>query len=141
MIGEVGFGADNIISVLVGNQDLNARDAYGRTAISYAASQNNNGVVAKLINLGADAEAEDNIGYRPVHYAAMANNYKVIRTLADAGVNVQIGISKKHDSSHLTFERKAGETAAHSANEFADGSVNITEERRSGHVDREVLSC
>ena len=62
------------------NQNLNQKDAYGQTALMYAASQNTAEAVQILIYSGADPNIQSDDGWTALMYAAR-DNPEVIKTL------------------------------------------------------------
>jgi ankyrin repeat protein len=74
--------------------DVNARDAYGGTALHAAMFQNNMNIVKELLEYGFDVNAQGNSnGYTPLHDAVWANNLKAVQLLLeyDADVNIKNG--------------------------------------------------
>lgn len=66
---------------------VNAQDALGRTALSYAAEGGNADVAAVLLAGGADADAEDASGATPLLRAAERAHVEVVRLLLGAGAD------------------------------------------------------
>ncbi|MCX2833349.1 ankyrin repeat domain-containing protein [Microbulbifer thermotolerans] len=77
--------------------EVDRRNAFGKTALMYAAQYNNIESVRALIEVGADVNAETYIpddrclyrirtsGYTPLHYAARYASHDLIQLLLDAG--------------------------------------------------------
>ncbi|MGB7922728.1 MAG: ankyrin repeat domain-containing protein [Pyrinomonadaceae bacterium] len=70
--------------------DVNARDAFGRTALLIAASQGHTYIVQVLLEQGADPSAQDNVGTTPL-VAAEARGYSRIVSLLKACAAPQNG--------------------------------------------------
>jgi ankyrin repeat protein len=73
--------------------DVNEYDRHGWTPLMRAARYNGNpGVIAALIEAGADLNARDyDKGWRPLHYAAYGNaNPEVIAALVEAGADFRV---------------------------------------------------
>ncbi|MBC7929935.1 MAG: ankyrin repeat domain-containing protein [Rubrivivax sp.] len=51
--------------------DVNARDIFGHTALTYAAMAGNERIVRALLMMGANADAENQIGLTPCKLAAL----------------------------------------------------------------------
>lgn len=69
---------------------VSARDPRGRTALALAVDTGHSGLVAALVNAGADLSATDKDGNAVIHYAAKSGNISVLRAIvAGAAVNVK----------------------------------------------------
>jgi ankyrin repeat protein len=72
-------------------EDVNARDADGRTPLMHAilAEDADPSIVQLLIKLGADVDAADNDQrWTALHFAARDENEAIVRILLDAGAEV-----------------------------------------------------
>ena len=74
--------------VLSRGADVNAKDEYSQTALSWAALWGHADVVKRLIDAGADIETEDRSGLTPLANAASHDHYEVAKILLDHGARV-----------------------------------------------------
>ena len=63
-------------------------DRYGRTALHYAASENNIVDAQELIARSVDVNAKDDNDWTALHFAAQSNSFEVARLLIEAGAEV-----------------------------------------------------
>ena len=63
-------------------------DRLGRTALHYAASENDVAVVRELIERSVDVNATDDNGWTALHFAAQSNSVEVARLLVEAGAEI-----------------------------------------------------
>lgn len=71
------------VGVPADDQDLD-----GRTALSWAASQNQEGAIELLLSTGAvNVNSRDRNGHTPLFWAAMKNNGRIIRALVASGAD------------------------------------------------------
>jgi ankyrin repeat protein len=61
--------------------DLEAKDEFGRTPLSWAAEEGHEGVVKLLLEKGADLEAKDEFGQTPLSRAAESGHEAVVKLL------------------------------------------------------------
>ncbi|UKZ78952.1 hypothetical protein TrVFT333_006701 [Trichoderma virens FT-333] len=69
---------------------LDARDADGRTSLSYAAEHGHDDIAQFLLAKGADAESGGKDGRTPLHWAALKGHSGIVRPLLAAGVDPMI---------------------------------------------------
>ena len=98
--------------------DINARDAYGKTALMYAAQLNNEDAVDMLLSLGADInlktfKAEPSYGYRDVcrtahghgrtalTYAAASASHRIVERLIKAGADTSATVGNRSIANFL----------------------------------------
>jgi len=67
--------------------DLNAKDAYGSTALIVAATFGRTEVARALIDAGADMTITNNEGATPLHIAAFFCRAEIVETLLDNGAD------------------------------------------------------
>ncbi len=82
---------ETVTAYLEGGADPNAQDMWGYTPLHFAAAFNNDpGLIAVLVDAGANLEARDNEwGATPLHWAAWStNNPDIIAALLDAGAEL-----------------------------------------------------
>ncbi len=74
---------------------VDERDRAGRTALHYAAADDEPDVLRELIRQGADVNARDHAGWTPLHFAADRGNLviaeELIRARADVNATNQLG--------------------------------------------------
>lgn len=63
-------------------------DSYGRTALHYAAAENNTVEAQELIASSVDVNARDDNEWTALHFAAQSNSFEVARLLIEAGAEV-----------------------------------------------------
>ena len=63
-------------------------DRYGRTALHYAAAENNTVDVQEILARSVDVNAKDDNDWTALHFAAQSNSFEVARLLIDAGAEV-----------------------------------------------------
>jgi ankyrin repeat protein len=64
------------------------RDRAGRTALHYAALENDVDQVEELLRSGNDPDVSDRQGFTPLHFAAQQGALEAARALLDAGATV-----------------------------------------------------
>jgi uncharacterized protein len=62
--------------------------SYGRTALHYAAAENNTIDARELVARGVDVNAKDDNEWTALHFAAQSNSFEVARLLIEAGAEV-----------------------------------------------------
>ncbi|RYO97164.1 hypothetical protein DL764_007368 [Monosporascus ibericus] len=85
----VYFGLEQAVKAIVGTYDLDVKDSYGRTPLSYAAKYGHGAVVQQLLEKGADIEAEDSYGQTPLSFAAENGHEAVVQQLLEKGADVE----------------------------------------------------
>lgn len=78
------------LSQIEAAEDINQKDASGRTFLHVAAYTNCKEVVAYLVQEGADLDVLDEKGNTPLHHASYRCNDKVVDYLIDAGASETI---------------------------------------------------
>jgi uncharacterized protein len=63
-------------------------DRMGRTALHYAALEQNSPEVRKLLAAGLDPNARDDNGFTPLHFATQSNSLSASEALLSAGAEV-----------------------------------------------------
>ena len=76
-----------VTTLLNSGADLTETDAYGRTALHYAARNEDASVIDLLLRYGADPRAADFLGLTPLHVAARNQNHLVVETLVRFGAD------------------------------------------------------
>ncbi|KAF5697455.1 hypothetical protein FMUND_15405 [Fusarium mundagurra] len=83
------FGLREAIMALLKNgYDPNAKDAYGRTPLSWAAENGYGLVVQLLLEEGGRVDLKDTNGWTPLSWAVESGNVEVMRLLLDAGADM-----------------------------------------------------
>ncbi|MDR2718430.1 MAG: ankyrin repeat domain-containing protein [Treponema sp.] len=72
----------------MGEVDVNARDANGKTPLHYAAEQNDPALAAFFIAMGADVNAEDRSGETPLGVCADKGSVKAAKVIASSGADI-----------------------------------------------------
>ena len=78
------------VQELLNNQkiDINYQNKDGRTALHFAAAQDNNRIAQLLLEHGANITTADWQGWTPLHVAVDANAFAVVKTLIDHKANL-----------------------------------------------------
>jgi ankyrin repeat protein len=69
-------------------QERRVVDSYGRTALHYAAAENNVAAAQEIIKSGIDINAKDDNQWTALHFAAQANALEVARLLIEAAAEI-----------------------------------------------------
>ncbi|RYP68408.1 hypothetical protein DL771_006672 [Monosporascus sp. 5C6A] len=84
------FGLEEAVKAIVGKYDLDVKDSYGRTPLSYAAENGHGRVVQLLLGKGADVKAKENYhGQTPLSYAAENGHGAVVQQLLEKGADTE----------------------------------------------------
>jgi len=73
---------------LTGGADVNAKDAFGRTALDAASQRGDLDVVQALLAKGADVNAKDNNGLTALMLASPSGRVDVVQALLAKGADV-----------------------------------------------------
>ena len=76
-----------LIELLNGGADIEARDDQGKTALDTAAQFGSNTAAEVLLRRGADPTTANENGWTPLHHAADHMNHPMIRMLINAGAD------------------------------------------------------
>ncbi|XP_063242235.1 uncharacterized protein LOC134542151 [Bacillus rossius redtenbacheri] len=89
------FGEVNLVAKLLddGISSVDTKDAFGRSALHYAAEHNNHEVVSLLLDYGASEDCRDNEGGLAIHYAASTGKHDIEKWLEDRYVDINVAIS------------------------------------------------
>lgn len=82
---------------LVGSQQVNRRDIYGRTPLHYATIKGFNDCISYLIEQNADIEARDLDEFSPLLCAISNGHTKSVEILLNAGANIE----PKNETDHI----------------------------------------
>lgn len=123
-------GNPKIVQALIAaGADVNAKDIYGLTPLSYAAMNCNLEKVQILIAAKADVNCHDSKGQTPLFLAATAPESKdqkaVIESLLEARANPNQQLNMEHPIIHINDKQANGNTPLHSA--ASNGSLEITQ--------------
>ncbi|XP_014286333.1 ankyrin repeat, SAM and basic leucine zipper domain-containing protein 1 [Halyomorpha halys] len=79
----------NCISLLLDRgANLNAKDWYSLSPLSFAVKRNKEKVVLKLLSLGCDVDSEDTDGWTAIFYAVDGGHTNLVQILKDAGASL-----------------------------------------------------
>jgi hypothetical protein len=79
-----------MITLLENGHDLNSKDSYGRTPLSYAAENGHEAVVKLLLEKGAELETKDkDYGQTPLSWAAENGHEAVVKLLLEKGAELE----------------------------------------------------
>ena len=113
LIQAVQSGHMRLIGQLIrGGNEINAIDAWGRTATHYAVSMNNQEALKLLLDHGADANLADNRGQTLLDTWQKHKNKEMLKLLHNAGAMPSLSIID--DITSPTFENAEGATASES---------------------------
>jgi ankyrin repeat protein len=90
-------GDERAKGYFMGEVDVHATDAKGRTPLHYAAELNDHALAAFFIAMGADVDAEDQFGQTPLGICAEKGNGKAAKVIVSSGADLHKP-SKKHTS-------------------------------------------
>lgn len=68
-------------------QEVDSRDAEGKTPLFWASNSGHAEIVSLLLNHGAILDTEDDEGVKPIHLAARQNFYGIVQMFLQAGVD------------------------------------------------------
>ncbi|RYP80241.1 hypothetical protein DL769_002543 [Monosporascus sp. CRB-8-3] len=83
------FGLEEAAKAIMGEYDLDVKDSYGRTPLSWAAENGHGAVVQQLLEKGADTEVKDIYGRTPLSCAASKGNRAVMQQLLEKGADIE----------------------------------------------------
>ena len=69
--------------------DIESKDDYGRTPLSWAAEGGHKAVVKLLLEKGADMESKDDYGQTPLSWAAEGGHEAVVQLLLEKGADIE----------------------------------------------------
>ncbi|KXH63431.1 hypothetical protein CSAL01_04545 [Colletotrichum salicis] len=99
-----GSTRDNLVNI-----DINGKDSYGRTPLSWAAEYGHEAVVRLLLDRGAHIEAADEEGRTSLLWAAENGHEAVVELLLDRGANTEA--ADKKSRTPLLWAAKNGHEA------------------------------
>ena len=108
--------------------DLAEADAQGRTALHYAATNEDAGITDLLLRYGADPDAADFTGSTPLHLAAAANrNQLVVETLVRFGADFAARDTSGRTPLEVATISNANSSVADVLRDFATTSESLSE--------------
>lgn len=97
----VGDKGDVLIDMaklaLKAGTDLNKQDAFGLTALHFAARKGNRAIVDLFLKHKANVNVQENYGFTPLHEAVENNRLEVAEALLNYGADMTLGLKKKFD--------------------------------------------
>ena len=79
-----------MITLLENGHNLNSKDSYGRTPLSWAAENGHEAVVKLLLEKGAELETKDkDYGQTPLSYAASRGHEALVKLLLEKGAELK----------------------------------------------------
>jgi ankyrin repeat protein len=69
--------------------EVNAKDRYGFTPLSWASENGHVQIFKELVEHGADSEAKDNVEWTPLHYACRHDHLALVNELLIRGANLE----------------------------------------------------
>lgn len=81
---------DVVVDLINKGVNVSAPDSKGRTALHFAATQNNEFLIKVLLDCGADPNAKDVNENTPLHLAACGNHINIVTQLLREGTDVQL---------------------------------------------------
>ncbi|TLD17067.1 uncharacterized protein PgNI_00723 [Pyricularia grisea] len=104
------FGHKRVVQILLdtGEVDVNTKDKYGQTPLSWAARQGHEAVVRILLDTNkVDVDSKDRFGQTPLSFAAGRGYETVVRMLLDTG-KIDINSKNKYGRTPLSFAAEKG---------------------------------
>jgi ankyrin repeat protein len=84
------FGrVETTMALLKNRHDLDSKDTYGRTPLSWAAKSGHEAVVKLLLEEGAELETKDDDGQTPLSWAAESGHEAVVKLLLEKGTKLE----------------------------------------------------
>ncbi|MEM3363926.1 MAG: ankyrin repeat domain-containing protein [Candidatus Micrarchaeia archaeon] len=77
------------VNAIKNGADVNARDAFSRTALMLAVITDQTELAMFLVKLGASVNAADEFGQTPLMWASMSGNTELVKFLIENGANVK----------------------------------------------------
>lgn len=75
--------------------DVNKQDAFGLTALHFAARKGHRAIVELFLKYKADVNVQENYGFTPLHEAVENNKLEVAEVLLKYGADMTLGLKKK----------------------------------------------
>ena len=100
------FGLNEVMTALLNGHDLDSKNNYGRTPLSYAAENGHEAVVKLLLEKGAEVETKSD-GQTPLSYAAKNGHEAVVKLLMEKGTELETK-SIYDDQAPLSYAAEKG---------------------------------
>jgi len=75
--------------LLAANAEVDSKDRFGRTALSWAAEKGDAEVVKKLLAANADVDSNNWVGQTPLSFSVQEGHLEVVKLLLDAQAKFQ----------------------------------------------------
>jgi ankyrin repeat protein len=115
-------------TLLTKDANSNAKDNYGRTALSIAASNGYTKIVKSLLANGAEVNAKDRFGQTALSLAANNGNAEVVKLLLTNGADANIKDRDVHDRTALILAANNGHAEVVKALLAKGADVNAKDE-------------
>jgi len=111
------------LSVLAKNEDVDAPNEEGRTALHLASLKNNQALLRKVFTLSKNLEVRDHLGYTPLALAALeGSGAEALSFLLKAGANPDVKIG---DSPLIKIVEKQGSDKKKELEELSQAIANL----------------
>ncbi|MDM8335451.1 ankyrin repeat domain-containing protein [Wolbachia pipientis] len=116
---EESSASEALIQKLFSNDDLNAKDSMGYTALHKAVFSKRFDEVKLLIDKGARVDVQDKHGLTPLFYSVMNNDEKMIKLLVETG-NANVNLGKYNNPLGIAITRGYIKSAEYLINKGAN---------------------
>jgi ankyrin repeat protein len=101
------LGHESLVQLLLENgANIEATDAYFRTALSVAVEEKHEDIVELLLSKGANVKTEDLYGNQPLIYAIQTGQEAMVRLLLDKGADIEAKAEQDLTPLHIAINRR-----------------------------------